>query len=179
MYAGNKKKRGTSVMSFRLDEDIVEALRKEAEEEAVSINVLANHVFRKYVEWERDAGKVGFIPITKELLTSLITEVDDKKIEDIVRRIGKNIFKAQILYMENRYDLDSFLKWMEATNRISGFAQKHVVDGRTHEYIIQHELNMNWSVYMKTLYEMILDDVYKKKVEFEVTPSTVVFKIDK
>lgn len=179
MYADNKKKKATSVMSFRLDEDIVEALRKEAEEEEVSINVLANHVFRRYVEWERDARKVGFIPITRELLTALITEVDDKKIEDIVKSVGKNIFKAQILYMENRYDLDSFLKWIEVTNRISGFAQKHLVDGRTHEYIIQHELNMNWSVYMKTLYEMVLDDLYKKKVEFEVTPSTVVFKIDR
>ena len=179
MYSSNKKKKGTSVMSFRLDEDIAEALRKEAEEEEVSLNVLANHVFRRYVEWERDARKVGFIPIARELLTALITEVDDKKLEDIVRKIGKNIFKAQILYMENKYDLDSFLKWMEVTNRISGFAQKHVVDGRTHEYIIQHELNMNWSVYMKTLYEMILDDIYKKKAEFEVTPSTVVFKIDR
>jgi len=179
MYAGNKKK-ATSVMSFRLDEDIVEALRKEAEEEDVSLNVLANHVFRRYVEWERDSRKVGFIPITKELLTSLMTEVDDKKIEDIVRSVGKNIFKAQILYMENRYDLDSFLKWMEVTNRMSGFAQKHIVNGKTHEYIIQHELNnMNWSVYMKTLYGIILDDLYKKNVAFEVTPSTVVFKIDK
>lgn len=178
MYAGTKKK-GTSVMSFRLDEDIVEALRREAEEEEVSLNVLANHVFRRYVEWERDAQKVGFIPVTRELLMALMTEVDGRKIEDIIKRIGKNIFKAQILYMQNNYDLDSFLKWMEATNRISGFAQKHVVDGKTHEYIIQHELNMNWSVYMKTLYEMILDDVYKKQVEFEVTPSTVVFKIER
>ena len=179
MYRDNKKKKGTSVMSFRLDEDIVEALRKEAEEEEVSINVLAGHIFRRYVEWERDAQKVGFIPITREILISLITEVDDERIQDIVRNVGKNIFKAQILYMENRYDLDSFLKWLEVTNRMSGFAQKHVVEGRIHEYIIQHDLNMKWSLYMKTLYEMILDDVYKKKIEFEVTPSTVVFKIEK
>jgi len=178
MYHDDKKKKGTSVMSFRLDEDIVDALRKEAEEEEVSLNVLAGHVFRRYVEWERDARKVGFIPVNKELLTSLIGELDDKRIEDIVR-LGKNIFKAQILYMENRYDLDSFLKWMEVTNRMSGFAQKHVVEAKTHEYIIQHDLNMKWSLYMRTLYEMILDDVYKKKIDFEVTPSTIVFKIER
>lgn len=179
MYADDKKKRGTSVMSFRLDEDIIDALRKEAEEEEVSLNVLAGHVFRRYVEWERDARKVGFIPVTRELLTSFIDEIDDKRIEEIVRKVGKNIFKAQILYMENRYDLDSFLKWMEITNRMSGFAQKHVVEGRTHEYIIQHDLNMKWSLYMRTLYQMVFDDVYKKKIDFEVTPSTVVFKIER
>jgi hypothetical protein len=179
MYRDDKKKKGTSVMSFRLDEDIVDALRKEAEEEEVSLNVLAGHVFRRYVEWERDARKVGFIPVTRDLLISLITEVDDKKIEEIVRKVGKNIFKAQILYMENRYDLDSFLKWMEVTNRMSGFAQKHVVEAKTHEYIIQHDLNMKWSLYMRTLYEMILEDVYRKKIDFEVTPSTIVFKIER
>jgi hypothetical protein len=166
-------------MSFRLDEDIVDALRKEAEEEELSLNVLANHVFRKHIEWERDAQKVGFIPVTKEVLMELMVEVNENKLSDIVRRIGKNNFKAQILYMENRYDLDAFLKWMEVTNRISGFAQKHVVDGKVHEYIIQHELNMNWSVFMQTLYTMVLEDVYKKNVEFEVTPSTVIFKIEK
>ncbi len=70
-------------MSFRLDEDIVEALRQEAEEEDISRNVLANHVFRRYVEWERDAQKTGSIPITKGLLMVLINEIDDKRIGGI------------------------------------------------------------------------------------------------
>ena len=179
MYSGIKKKKGTSVMSFRLDEDIIEALREEAEEEEVSLNVLANHVFRRYVEWERFAQKAGFIPVTRELLTALLNEISDKKIEEIVRKVGKEVIKAQILYMQNKYDLDSFIKWSEARNRISGFAQKHVVDSNTHEYIIQHDLNLKWSLYMKTMYEMVLNDVYKKKVEFELTPSTVVFKLER
>jgi hypothetical protein len=166
-------------MSFRLDEDIAEALRSEAEEEEISLNVLANNVLRRHVEWERDARKVGFIPVTRELLIALISEIDDKKVQAVVKKLGKNIFKAQILYMENRYDLDSFLRWAELTNRTSGFAQKHVVDGKVHEYIIQHDLNLNWSLYMRTLYEMILEDVYSKRAEFEMTPSTLVFRIER
>ena len=172
------KKKRTSVMSFRLDEDIVEALRQEAEEEEISLNVLANHVFRRYVEWERDAQKAGFIPITKGLLMVLINEIDDKRIEELVRKVGKVIAKEEILYMESNYDLDSFIKWLEARNRTSGFAQKHIVNGRTHEFIIQHDLNMKWSLYMKTLFEVILDDVYKKKVDFDLSPATLVFKLE-
>ncbi|MEE8133032.1 MAG: hypothetical protein V3T40_05605 [Nitrososphaerales archaeon] len=172
------KKKRTSVMSFRLDEDIVEALRQEAEEEEISLNVLANHVFRRYVEWERDAQKTGSIPITKGLLMVLINEIDDKRIEELVRKVGKVIAKEEILYMESNYDLDSFIKWLEARNRTSGFAQKHIVNGRTHEFIIQHDLNMKWSLYMKTLFEVILDDVYKKKVDFNISPATLVFKLE-
>lgn len=172
------KKKRTSVMSFRLDEDIVEALRQEAEEEEISLNVLANHVFRRYVEWERDAQKTGSIPITKGLLMVLINEIDDKRIEELVRKVGKVIAKEEILYMESNYDLDSFIKWLEARNRTSGFAQKHIVNGRTHEFIIQHDLNMKWSLYMKTLFEVILDDVYKKKVDFNISPVTLVFKLE-
>lgn len=165
-------------MSFRLDEDIVDAMRQEADEEEISLNVLANHIFRRYVEWERDAQKAGFIPITRQLLIALINEIDDKKIEELVRKTGKDVVKEQILYMESNYDLDSFIKWLESRNRISGFAQKHVINGKIHEFIIQHGLNMKWSLYMKTLFEIILDDVYKKKVDFELTPATVVFKIE-
>jgi hypothetical protein len=177
MPSGKKKR--TSVMSFRLDEDIVDALRQEADEEEISLNVLANHIFRRYVEWERDAQKAGFIPITRELLMALINEIDDRKIEELVRKTGKDVVKEQILYMESNYDLDSFIKWLESRNRISGFAQKHVINGKIHEFIIQHDLNMKWSLYMKTLFEIILDDVYKKKVDFELTPATVVFKIER
>jgi len=177
MPSGKKKR--TSVMSFRLDEDIVDALRQEADEEEISLNVLANHIFRRYVEWERDAQKAGFIPITRQLLMALINELDDKKIEELVRKTGKDVVKEQILYMESNYDLDSFIKWLESRNRISGFAQKHVINGKIHEFIIQHDLNMKWSLYMKTLFEIILDDVYKKKVDFELTPATVVFKIER
>lgn len=177
MPSGKKKR--TSVMSFRLDEDIVDALRQEADEEEISLNVLANHIFRRYVEWERDAQKAGFIPITRQLLMALINELDDKRIEELVRKTGKDVVKEQILYMESNYDLDSFIKWLESRNRISGFAQKHVINGKIHEFIIQHDLNMKWSLYMKTLFELILDDVYKKKVDFELTPATVVFKIER
>jgi hypothetical protein len=177
MPSGKKKR--TSVMSFRLDEDIVDALRQEADEEEISLNVLANHIFRRYVEWERDAQKAGFIPITRQLLMALINELDDKRIEELVRKTGKDVVKEQILYMESNYDLDSFIKWLESRNRISGFAQKHVINGKIHEFIIQHDLNMKWSLYMKTLFEIILDDVYKKKVDFELTPATVVFKIER
>lgn len=173
------KRKKTSVMSFRLDQDIVDSLRQQAHDEEISLNVLANNVFRRYVEWERDAQKAGFIPIARELLNALINDIDDKKLENLVRTVGKDVAKEQILYMENSYDLDSFLKWLEARNRISGFAQKHVIDGRIHEFIIQHDLNMKWSIYMKTLFEVILDDVYKKKVEFELTPATVVFKLER
>ena len=171
-------KKRTSVMSFRLDHDIVEALRQEAEDEEITLNVLANQVFRRYVEWERDAQRAGFIPIAREVLMSVINEIDDKRMEEIVRSVGKEVSKEQILYMKSNYDLDSFLNWLEARNRTSGFAQKHVVSGKKHEYIIQHDLNMKWSLYMKTLIEVILDEVYKKRVEFELTPATVVFRIN-
>ena len=178
MPAGLKRKR-TSVMSFRLDEDLVENLREEAVEEEISLNVLANRIFRRYVEWERDAQKAGFIPITRGLLMVLIDEIDDKRIEELVRKVGKVVAKQEILYMESNYDLDSFLKWLEARNKISGFAQKHAVNGKNHEFIIQHDLNMKWSLYLKTLFEVILEDVYKKKIDFELTPATVVFKLEK
>jgi predicted transcriptional regulator len=172
-------KKRTSVTSFRLDEDIAEALRKEAEDEEITLNVLANQIFRHYVEWERDAQRAGFIPIARELLVSIINEISDRRIEEIVRSVGKEVSKDQILYMKSNYDLDSFLSWLGARNRTSGFAQKHVVDGKNHEYIIQHDLNMKWSLYVKTLIEVILDDVYKKKVDFELTPGTVVFRIER
>lgn len=164
------------VMSLRIDHDIVEALKEQARIDRVSLNVIVNNILRNHMDWERDAKKAGFIPITKDMLSSVLHKLTDEDVVGIVEQ-GRDIIKAQIIYMEKRYDLPSFLHWLQNRCRASGFSAKEFYQNDMLICIIQHELGWKWSLYFKTLVKTILDDLAKGKMEFDISPSMLIFRV--
>lgn len=168
--------KGSDVISLRINHDLAEALKEEAKIDRVSLNVLANNILHNYVKWEKDAKQAGFIPVTKDLLTALLQRIDDKEIVDIVNQT-KNIVKAQIIFMEKRYDLWAALDWLESRCKVSGFSEKKFYQNDRLTYIIQHDLGSKWSLYVKTMIESILEDLVKERIDFDVSTSMVIFRM--
>lgn len=177
MHQFVKKNHSTEIMSLRIGREVAEQLKEEAGDEYITLNVLANHIFRNYIEWVRDAKKEGFVLITKNVLVALVEKLDDKEIEEIARTVGKNAVKAQTIYMEKKYDLDAFLRWLEIWCKASGFGKKHLISSDIHTYIIQHNMGIKWSLYFMMQIRSILEELLQKKVDFDITPSTVTFNV--
>ncbi|MGH9879440.1 MAG: hypothetical protein ACRD5H_17555 [Nitrososphaerales archaeon] len=168
--------KGSDVISLRINHDVAEALKEEARFDHVSLNVLANNVLHNYVKWEKDAKQAGFIPISKDLLTALLQKLDDKDIAEIVNQT-KNIIKAQIIFMEKRYELWTVLRWLETRCKVSGFSEKKFYQNDRLTYIIQHDLGWKWSIYVKTLIEAVLEGLVQEKIDCDVSTSMVIFRI--
>jgi len=168
--------KGSDVISLRINHDLAEALKEEARVDHVSLNVLANNILYNYIKWEKDAKQTGFIPITKDLLTALLERIDDKEIMEIVNQT-KNIAKAQIIFMEKRYDLWTVLDWLETRCKVSGFSEKKFYQNDKLTCIIQHDLGWKWSLYVRTLIETVFEDLVKEKIEFDISTSMVIVRI--
>jgi len=168
--------KGSDVISLRINHDLAESLKEEAKVDHISLNVLANNILHNYVKWDKDAKKAGFIPVTKDLLTALLQRIDDKEITEIVNQT-KNIIKAQIIFMEKRYDLWTVLDWLETRCKASGFSEKKFYQNDRLTCIIQHDLGWKWSLYVKTLIESVFEDVVKERIDFDVSTSMVIFRI--
>lgn len=166
----------SDVISLRINHDVAEALKQEARFDRISLNVLANNILQSYVKWEKDAKQAGFIPVTKDLLTALLQRTDDKEIAEIVEQT-KNIIKAQIIFMEKRYDLWSVMDWLEVRCKASGFSEKKFYQNDRLTYIIQHDLGWKWSLYCKILVESVLEGLVKEKIDFDVSTSMVICRI--
>lgn len=61
-----------SSITFRLKDRTIDDLKKQSEEEGVSLNNLVNKVLASYLEWECVAPKVGFVSIQKSVQSFLI-----------------------------------------------------------------------------------------------------------
>jgi hypothetical protein len=166
----------SEVISLRIDHEIVDALKQEASFKHVSMNVLTNSILRNYVEWERDAERTGFMPITKHIFSSLLQKISDEELEKIAFQ-SKNDVRTQIIYMEKKYDLGSFLEWLRRWCDASDFSEKEFYQNNTLICIIQHGLGLKWSIYLKTLVKVVLDDLTQMKVDFDSSSSMLIFRI--
>lgn len=166
MAVTNTKKSGT--VSFRLDSEIIEKLKKEAERQDVSLNVLANKVFKRYVDWGMFEAQVGMIPVARPILDALFKKFDDRETIELAQKVGKDIVRDIAKFMKGSINLESFMSWFETRMKTSNFDMNHSTHNDTHTYIIKHELGKNWSLYHKTVLELIFHDIFHKPIKIEI-----------
>lgn len=160
------KKSGT--VSFRLDAKIIEKLKKEAVRQDVSLNVLVNKVFKRYVDWGMFESQVGMVPVARPILDALFKKFDENEIIDLAQKVGRDIVSDIAKFMKGSMDLDSFMSWFETRMKISNFDMNHSLQNDTHTYIIKHDLGRNWSLYHKTVLELIFHNVFQKSIKIEI-----------
>jgi len=166
----------TATMTFRIDEDILNKLRAESENRETSLNTFVNQIFKRYVEWDMFESKVGMIPIAKPIVVELFGKMKKNEVTDMAIRIGKNVVRDIALFMKGDIDLESFLSWLEARMKASSIEINHKIKNGTHVIILKHDLGENWSLYHKTVLELIFREVLDKNINFEYNAGMISFK---
>lgn len=159
----------TKTISFRLYEDLINDLKREANARRVSVNTLVSQILTRYTEWGRHCSKFGFIPIA----TPFIKAMKDVDLANVASKEAKPIMKDMVLFIEGKYDKESLINVIEAWLG-STMPHKHEVINDRHEFTIQHSLGYAWSLYLKNILEELFYDA-GEKVEFQVTPNALLF----
>jgi len=172
-----KKKPKTRSITYRLPEKIVDELETEAMQKNISQNVLVKQILEKYLQWDKFANKIGFIPVPSGILRALGDELDGKSIDAIIKVVHP-IIKNTVMYMKGGYDLMRCIETLEDYMRAAGMKSDHRIEGGLHHFIIQHDLGIKWSVFT----EQLLSEIFRgfmpnKNIKFQTTESTVIATI--
>jgi hypothetical protein len=167
----NRKK--TTTMTFRIDEHILSLLKKEAERRDVSLNILVNHVLKQYVEWDMYACKAGMVPVAKPVVSALFDKMTPQETIELASKVGQSAIHDVALFMKTKMDLQSFLSWFEMKMQNSSIEFSHTLVNSIHTYVIKHELGYNWSLYHKTLLQLMFNQVFGKKIAISVYDTTL------
>ncbi|MGB7956913.1 MAG: hypothetical protein WCF23_23310 [Candidatus Nitrosopolaris sp.] len=152
-------------MTFRLDENVITTLRSESERRHISLNTMINQILRRYVEWDMYESQVGMISLLRPVAAELFKKMTKQEIIELATGIGKNATNDAALFMKRKMDLASFLSWLDARMRNSSVEISHNVEGSTHTYILKHDLGENYSLFHKTVLELIFNDVLGKRID--------------
>ena len=169
----------TSSITFRLNQKILERIKKEANHNRTSVNTLAGQVFQDYVDYNALAAKAGMVSFPKTLLIRLMDNLSDKEFEKTATWIMENEMKDVILLLTDNYDTNSILDMVESWVRISGFAYRHDYDSHgKHKFLIQHNMGTRWSLFLEKLFRYTFEDVQQQDVEFNITKDVISFSVD-
>jgi hypothetical protein len=188
----DKPKKSQSI-TFRLDSHTIDELQREADQNQISLNVLINHVLKRYSDWDRYENRIGMMPVPKAMLTSLIDKAVDMakngiKEEDIgpfrdriikqAAEIAFSIMKDAVFFMKKQYNLWVVLAVLQEYMKVSGINSDHRIEGgRKHIFVIQHELGENWSLFTKELLELIFENLAKVRAEVNITANMTVAEV--
>ena len=165
-------------ITFRLDNNIVNKLHREAERKDISVNTLVSHIIRNHIDWHSNAAKAGFVTVRRGLLINLINRLPEKEISSIAEYIAKNDTKDFVLLLRNEYNIESALDVVETWIKISGYPYRHDVNHTQHTYVIQHDMGKNWSLYLAELYRFLFEEFGLKKVEFDLNHNSIHFIVN-
>ena len=179
-YASSDSHRGkvSTSLTFRLEHDSAEKLRDEAQNQGISLNSLVNQIIHNFFEWHMFEPKVGFVPLLKPVLRELYNSMSKDKVLQIAANTANEESENSIYFMKGKLDLESFLSWFEARMKNSSIQVNHSFDNnsRMHTYIVKHDICANWSLYLKHIIEHIFNQVLEKKVDVDMSDTTLTFK---
>jgi hypothetical protein len=176
--AEDRSKRKTETIAFRLDNSVIEKLKKEAEQKAISVNTLAGHIFKQHIDWHSNAAKAGFVTVRRGLIVKLLELTSETELVKIAEYIAKKETKNFVMMLRNEYNITSALDVVEMWIRIAGYPYRHDANYSRHSYTIQHDMGKKWSLYLSEQYRFLFEDFGLKKVNFDVTDSMLAFTVD-
>jgi hypothetical protein len=157
-----------SSITFRVDDDNINKLRKLADDEGMSLNTLVNRILDSYLEWEFIAPKVGFAPMQKSVLKDLFDYVPEERLKEIAIKAADS-FEDELLIMCGKVDLDAVLSITKNRVKRSGFVLREFsknTDNGGIKLILQHDVGQHWGTFSKTYIERLINNVgYPVKIE--------------
>lgn len=166
----------TSTITFRLDDEVLSRLRDESNKRQVSTNTLANQALRRFLEWDIYEPVSGFVMINKPVFIEIFGKMTQDEVISIASRIGKNEVRDIALFMRGKMDLISFLLWFETRMINSSVQVSHTRDNGFHTYVMKHDIGKNWSMYHKTILELLFQEAFNRKIPVKAEKNTISFQ---
>ena len=120
-HGNGKSPRKTESITLRVEKNILDELRDEAEHKMESLNTLANQVLKSYVTWYKPAAKAGNHYVPKTLLADIFETMTEEQISQIAENWVKKYSKDVMVMINKGHNLESFLDGFMVWLDLSGF----------------------------------------------------------
>ncbi len=156
----------------------MDQLYLEADIDNISLNLLVNHILRRYTKWNRFENESGMIPINAPVLKALFKGLTEEQVISLSKEIGKDAIYNIFLFMRGRLTADSFMSWYLERMKHCCDIKEIRQDNGPHRLIFKHSIGENWSLYHKTIVESIFHDLLSKPIHIDITSSTIIIDLE-
>ena len=172
----SESKERTRTVSFRVPENILIEIEREAKTKLGSTNSLINKILLQYVQWDRYEERMKMFPLPAESLQHIIEHLDDVRRGEVTDIIF-NVIRDWALISKKKFDIHSVLQVLEDYCKMVNIPIEDTISGGLRSYVIRHNLGKNVSLIVGELVTKIFWETTKIKVETEMTANTTVVRL--
>jgi hypothetical protein len=169
-------RKGQITRSVRIDKDVDEHLRQLAEEQRVSVNLLANKALRRFTEWDAYGEKFGFLSIPSGLFAKLMDYLTNEQAKELGEWVGRDLVKEYVMFwfkdMSTETVLEAFPRLFARYSRSFDYEERN--EGPNHVAILKHNRGMKWSLYYGAVVEAMFRELVHQPVRVERSDNQIV-----
>lgn len=165
--------------TYRIKKEVIDEINSRSREQRISTNQLVNRWLEKCLIldplWKHlDAMTIGQATFIKILKSSNKDEME-KIGSEMGRTIAKHLFT--IYNIEPNWTSFNYMLEEAYSNTCNWFKFKHYINNDTHQLICTHNLNINWSNFIKGYIESMLNNLFNVNPKIEIEEHIVKFTV--
>jgi hypothetical protein len=175
---------------FRIKKVVLMMLDVEAKKKGISLSNLVNKILENHVTCDMYFEELGFIPVCKDFLRKVFGRIEEEEdvqnyLIDDSRELGLVAAKEYLPYFYSESNNDTLVQFLDKW--FCKFqCHQHRVDNdnnynnRQHHYfIVNHDINMNYSIAFKEFLEALIEPIIKRPVKFNnLTQNAISFSFE-
>jgi hypothetical protein len=150
----------TVLRSIRLSAEQDRFLEEEAEKKGLSVNSLLTNLITKYVEWDRNVERFGFVTVARQGFRQLIDSLNDEALVVHGREVGGKSAPDITRFWFGKLDLESFLSFIAIHSKYSGIYQYEIKSqDRSHTITFHHELGPRYNIVLSNYFDQAIRNI--------------------
>ncbi len=173
-------KKKTTTITFRIDEEIDNKLRKIAGDKNLSLNTLANQILGNYVQLERYMEKFGVLMMSQDAFLSILDILDEKQIIQLASDIGSKEPKEFILFKWKDMNSELVSDFITIYFEHCGYGTCDLEKTESEIAIsIHHKFGTKGTTFLKTFLESLIQSTLEKSCKTIITEDSVTIRFSK
>jgi hypothetical protein len=151
------------------------------------VNTLVNQILKSHIRWHNLAKKSRLAYISKDLMTKTIDHLSDEQVIQMTHEFSKQRL-LDIIHMlreENTFScfMNTLCLWLDESAfnyRVESNNNGEQNDDNKDSikiYKIHFDMGRKWSLYFKTMMELVFEYYKVKDAEVKMTNNTIILKI--
>lgn len=162
--------------SFRFETDVLKVLDEEADRMGISVNALVGTVLRRYAEFTRYMSKIDMVVVNRELLTSLLEQLDEDDLYKMGLKLGGTVLSDTVMFWKKEMTERAVMEYIEKVicryGHLGTYDEKQMPGGSM-AIVVRHRLGKKGSRFLEGYLQAGLKYTLGINASFEVTDSSV------
>ncbi len=163
----------TNRITLRLPNNILNALKKEAEKKDLPLNALVTRMLTKIVSFDMQLDAMPTIIMSHALFTKMIDKIDEASMEEITKE-GPNIIKNLFTILGLRYELDNVINnYLITLGKYCGWYKfSPEITRNNYRLVFEIQLGSKWikfaAAYVKNILESLKIHIDNESINHNV-----------